>query len=282
MGFSSILCAVRSDAGDGEIGTAISFARSSAANLTVLLISVAAPPPVGAHMESVWRPWLDERESDQVNLRTRVTQVENLLALSTVPHRVSEAYTELFHIDNIVGQEARYADLVIVGPEMLRDPAVRDAVIDGALFHENVPVLLFPDECVATDQPGNIVIAWNDSSEAAHAVRQGRSMLSSAGQVIIAMVDPDDEVRKSASDLSNVLQRCNVSSRINVLRSDGLTVEELLQDFVREEAADLLIMGAYGHSRLRERIFGGVTRAVLENPKCPIFLASVRPQTVNC
>lgn len=115
MGFHSILCAVRSDASDGEIGTAISFARSAAANLTVLLISVAAPPPVGAHMESVWRPWLDERESDQVKLRARASEVGNLLASSSIPHRVSEAYTELFHIDNIVGQEARFADLIIVG-----------------------------------------------------------------------------------------------------------------------------------------------------------------------
>jgi nucleotide-binding universal stress UspA family protein len=224
-------------------------------------------------MESVWRPWLDERESDQVKLQARATQVESLLASSTIPHRVSEAYTELFHIDNIVGQEARYADLTIVGPEMLRDPAVRDAVIDGALFHENVPVLLLPDECIGTAQPENIVIAWNDSSAAAHAVRQGRSMLSSARQVTIALVDPDDEVRKSASDLSDFLQRSNVGSRISVLKSNGLTIEETLQEYAREGAADLMMMGAYGHSRLRERIFGGVTRAVIENPECPIFLA---------
>ncbi|MGF9693425.1 universal stress protein [Rhizobium sp. 0TCS1.26] len=215
---------------------------------------------------------MDERESDQVKLRARASEVGNLLASSTIPHRVSEAYTELFHIDNIVGQEARFADLIVVGPEMLRDPAVRDAVIDGALFHENVPVLLVPDECLAIAQPGNIVIAWDNSSAAAHAVRQGRAMLSSARQVTIALVDPDDEVQNSASDLGAFLQMSNVDSRISALRSNGLSVEETLQDFACEGSADLMMMGAYGHSRLRERIFGGVTRAVIENPKCPIFL----------
>ncbi|MBP2562449.1 nucleotide-binding universal stress UspA family protein [Neorhizobium galegae] len=273
MSFSTILTAVRSDAGDEEIQAAARLARSAVAHLSVLLISIAAPPPVGAHMVTVSTAWRKERQADQAKLRLRADEVEKLLADALTPHNVTECYTELFHVDNIVGQDARYADLMVLGPGTLQDPALRNAVIDGALFHANLPVLLVPNETIATIEPENVVIAWNGSLEAIQAVKRGRSLLKSAREVTIAIVDPDANNQQSAQELSAYLLRSHVDSRIDVLRSDGRTTHQALDDCAHDVGADLIIMGAYGHSRLRELIFGGVTRSMLGNPKRPIFLA---------
>ncbi|CAN7661488.1 universal stress protein [Neorhizobium sp. LjRoot104] len=273
MSFSTILTAVRSDAGDEEILAAARLARSAVAHLSVLLISIAAPPPVGAHIESVSVAWLRQREVDKAKLHARADEVGKLLADALTPHSVTECYTELFHVDNIVGRDARYADLMVLGTGTLQDPALRHAVIDGALFHANLPVLLVPDETIATVEPQNVLIAWNGSLEAIQAVKRGRLLLKSAHEVTIAIVDPDADDQQSAEELNAYLLRSHIDSRTDELRSDGRTIHQALDDCAHDVGADLIIMGAYGHSRIRELIFGGVTRSMLDNPKRPIFLA---------
>ncbi|CAN7637250.1 universal stress protein [Neorhizobium sp. LjRoot104] len=117
------------------------------------------------------------------------------------------------------------------------------------------------------------MIAWNGSLEAIKVVKQGRLLLKSAREVSIVIVDPDADTQQSAQELSAYLLRSHVDSRIDVLRSDGRTTHQTLDDCAHDVGADVIIMGAYGHSRLRELIFGGVTRSMLDNPKQPIFLA---------
>ncbi|CDZ62057.1 universal stress protein [Neorhizobium galegae] len=269
MPFTTVLCVTGSDAGDADLDAAVQFARSASAHLSVLLISIALPPPVGVQAESVSRAWQKEREADQRKLRARAAVVEDLLSGGTIAHDVTELYTDLLHVDNAVGEQARYADLVILGPHLITDPMLRNAVVDGALFHSGVPVLLVSDGAVPTIEPASVVLAWNNSTEAAQAVKKSLPLLKSARHVYVVTVD-DQAV---PPELSAYLMRSGVKFSVDVLNSGGRTVGAAINEFGDELAADLVVMGAYGHSRLRERILGGVTRSMIEKPERPVLLA---------
>ena len=269
MSFTTVLCVTRSDASSALNDGAVKIAQSASAHLLVLLFSIALPPPVGVHMESVSKAWHSEREIDQRKLRERAAVVEDLLSRAAVAHDITEAYTDLLDLDNVVGERARYADLVILGPDLLADPMQLNAALDGALFHSGVPVLLVPDGATATTEPASVVLAWNNSVEAAQAVRKGLPFLQSAGHVHVATVDD----QAPTPELTAYLARSGVKFSVANLNSKGRTVSVAIKEFGDEVAADLMVMGAYGHSRLRERILGGVTRSMIDSPTRPIFLA---------
>ena len=273
MSIAAILSVVRSDHGDRDVNTAIDLSRSSGAHLSILLLGMAAAPPIGEFAENVSMAWLEERDRDKAKLAERLTGVKDILQRANVAHDVVDVYTELTSVDNVVAHQARYADLVAIGPDAAADGSLKHAVIDGALFHSQVPTLIIPGNGKPTLKPTSVVVAWKDSLEAVRAVKQGIELLKSAKEVHVGIVDPGTDDGEPAGEVGTYLSRHGVNFTVDVLRSDGRTVAETLNQYADDVAADLIVMGAYGHSRMRERIFGGVTLSMLKNPKRAVFLA---------
>ncbi|MFB9949177.1 universal stress protein [Rhizobium puerariae] len=273
MSYSTALCVVRSDHADSDLHAAIKLSQSCGAHLSILLLAIAAAPPVGEYAAYVSMAWLEERDADRTRLAERAAGIRDMLQGAEVPHDVVDVYTEWTYVDNIVAHQALYADLVVVGPEVAADSPLRSAVVDGALFHSGVPVLIVPRNAVPTLRPGSVVLAWNDTFEAAKAVKQGIELLKAAREVHIGMVDPDAGTERPGTEIGIYLARHGVNVTTDVLRSDGRPVAETLKQYAGDVSADMIVMGGYGHSRMRERIFGGVTRSMLENPGRPVFLA---------
>lgn len=272
MTFATILNVAGSSATDTEMNSGIGLALNTTSHLSTLLIDVAAPPPVGAHLESVSTVWLAERKADQIKLRKRAGEIDSLLASSGIPYELEEAYTEAFRIDDIVGRRAQFADAVLIGASVLANQSVRNAVIDGALFRARVPMLINPTGNMRWE--GNsVLVALSDTPEAAAAARASVPLLKRARAVRIVMVDPTAGDCEFAAGLRSYLSHQGVESSFDQAVSKGLTVAETLEDHAVHVQADMLVMGAYGHTRLRERILGGVTKSALEQPLRPILLA---------
>ena len=172
---------------------------------------------------------------------------------------------------------AHSADLVILG-QRIPDH-------DTGLYHpEDVvlscsrPVLIVPYAGRRPDRIGeNVLIAWNGSREASRAVQDALPFLSASSAITILLVDPDDEVAdvELAQDLVAHLGRHGLKARTQVIRHDlaTLAVSDTILTQVAELDADLLVMGAYSHSRFREIILGGVTRDILRNMNLPVLMA---------
>jgi nucleotide-binding universal stress UspA family protein len=174
----------------------------------------------------------------------------------------------------LFGQRARFADITLVGPEMLADPDMRSSVVEGALFESARPVLLAPKGATPTLSPKRVLLAWDGRIEAARAVRDSLGILASAEAVHLTMVDPtvEDGIEPGA-DLAEYLARHGAKTTIDRLSAGGRSTGEVLRRHALDIDADLVVMGGYGHSRLRERIFGGVTRSMIERAGVPVLMA---------
>ena len=272
MTFGNILHVAREEVTEAECSAIAEKALGATSHISTMLISIAAVPPVGAHMESVSVAWLAERQADQQRLAKKARLLEAQLKSKLRQYSVEEVYTESFHIDNIVGHAAILADLVLIGQSVVSDPSTLNAVLDGALFHARVPVLISADGAMPLEQSA-VLVAWADTPEAATAVKTSVPILKQAKSVQIVSVDLADDDRTSISALHNYLSYHGVNSSVDTIESRGLTVAESLTAYADRVASDLIVMGAYGHSRLRETVFGGVTRSMIDQPKRAIFLA---------
>jgi len=137
-------------------------------------------------------------------------------------------------------------------------------------------VLVVPDQNTAKGQFKTVLVAWNESIEAMAAIRKALPFLIGAEQVRIVVIDPPQHGPERSDPgglLSQMLSRHGVNCEIDVLSKTMTRVSDVLNRHAEDTGADMIVMGAYGHSRFREAILGGATRNMLENAKIPVFMA---------
>jgi len=140
------------------------------------------------------------------------------------------------------------------------------------------PLLAIADVAVETRCPvlavGKILVAWDGSHEAANALKQALPMLQQAQSVhLVSVVEPKKAGGFPSTEASEYLSRHGVRSELIERERGLLAIEEVIENVAAEIGADLLVMGAFGHSRLREVLLGGVTRYFLRDSNIPLLLA---------
>ena len=175
----------------------------------------------------------------------------------------------------ILTRVARRADLILIrshlGGEEVRS---RNLDVGELLLAVGRPVLLVEPDC-ATVKADSIVVAWKDSREARRAVSDALPLLKKATQVVVAGIDDGDRIneRVGVDDVIAWLRLHDARVRGDVYPAVG-SHGDTLQKIAREAEADLIVAGAYGHSRMREWIFGGVTRDLLAAPTINRFMSN--------
>ncbi|BCH25303.1 universal stress protein [Mesorhizobium sp. L-8-3] len=276
MAYRTILNVARLDSGDRDLDHAIALCEPIEAHLSVLVLGVASPPPMGDAAMGA-EVWAQERQTELKRLQERVASITKFLAGSALSADVASDYPDLAAVDDVVGRQARYTDLVVVGPDLLDSEVLRPKVVEGTLFASGRPVLLLPENSRPTLRPKRVLVAWDSSLEAARAVREALDMLVTADDVRLVLVDPvageTGQGAEPGADAAAYLARHGVKVAVDRLPSSGQSVAAVLARRAADMDAELMVMGGYGHSRLRERVFGGVTRSMLAEPPLPILMA---------
>jgi len=186
------------------------------------------------------------------------------------------ALAQIGTIQNLVGNRSRFADLVVLPKPYGEDRGIaEEAVLEAALFAGNVPVLVLPRGTTVT-QPTKVVLAWNQSAEALDAIRAALPLLQQAAATNIVIIDPPrhgPDRSDPGGMLSQMLSRHGVKAEISVIAATMPRTADVLARHCEDQQADLLVMGAYGHSRFREAIMGGATRDMLGAAKVPVFMS---------
>lgn len=277
MAFKTILSIVGLGQGNRDLELGIEICRNAEAHLAVMVVSPAASIPVGAYADVVSDVWYAERQQEAKRLAVRVREVSELLKTESLSADVASGHTEYGLIGEIVGRRARYADLALLGPSLWADDGLKDQVLDGAMFRAGRPVLVVPETTKATLSPERISIAWDGGLEAARAVGYSIGMLVEAKAVHIVMVDPvsgeQGHGAEPGADLAAYLARHGINAIVDRVASSGKPVCDVLTGHATDNDCGLIVMGAYGHSRLRERIFGGVTQSMLTRVTIPLLMA---------
>ncbi|WP_434734286.1 universal stress protein (plasmid) [Rhizobium sp. YTUHZ044] len=276
MPYKTILVVLGVNDFQDDIKDAIVSGQAIGAHLSVVVAAMAAPPPFGASAEEISAVWLEERGGDIAKLAEQTRHVEEQLASSGLSFDVQDLYTEGAWADEAIAERALYVDLTLVGRRAARDRDLCPRIIGGALFQAPAPLLLNPTDQPAEFTPRTVLIAWNSRREAARAVQQALPILQRAGEVRLVLVDPLAKASPGGedpgADIAAYLARQGVPVTAETVMSRGRPVQDILKQRAAEMGADLIVMGAYSHSRLRERIFGGVTRSMIETCSRPLFL----------
>ena len=172
----------------------------------------------------------------------------------------------------IVPRVARFADLVVaarLGKDEL--DVTQSITIEATIFACGRPILLAPTE-PAKPSSGIAAIAWNGSTEATRAVAWALPFLAGAREVKIMTVLEQPEMAEDAEGLVGYLQRHGFNATVSPYEADWRLIGEALLGEAEKAPVDLLVLGAYSHSRLRRLVLGGVTAKVLEGAKMPVLM----------
>jgi nucleotide-binding universal stress UspA family protein len=171
---------------------------------------------------------------------------------------------------------ARMCDLIVIGQDHPDRPEpLRADLIEAALFDSGRPILLVPYVGVEAFSAKKILVAWDGSKTSAHAVYAAMSILEKADEVQVVMVDaeklhlPGDP----GADLAVYLSRHGVNVTVQKIAATEGGASEALVKHIEANGNDLVVMGGYGHSRVREFILGGVTRDMLDTMPVPCLMA---------
>ncbi|SHG75124.1 universal stress protein [Marivita hallyeonensis] len=190
---------------------------------------------------------------------------------------VTDAVCQLADIARFVASYARFSDLAVLPRPYGEDRGIElEPVVEGALFEGQAPVIVVPETGAELKLPEKVAIGWNESAEALRAVRSALPLLKSAKSTHIVVIDPPKHGPNRSDPgglLSQFLARHDVNVEIDVLSKTMPRVSDVMRRHVTDMNADLVVMGAYGHSRFREAILGGATRNMLETAEVPVFMA---------
>ena len=277
MSFKTILSISGVDHPGSDLIAAAELSERVGAHLAAVVIACVPPPPMGDLVGQPYSTWSFEWQDASKRLEDRTSEFRELLAGKGLRGDVQPIYCMQSDVDEEIGKRALYADVSIVGADLLKDDFFLNRVLNGALFQSPAPVILGSKGTTVNLSPKKVLIAWNSGAEAGKALRDAMEMLVGADDVRIAIVDPqattDAMGQEPGADVAAFLARHGVAVSVDVLASGGRETGAVLRQHAVDLNADLIVMGAYGHSRMRERIFGGVTKSMIDNAVVPVLLA---------
>jgi nucleotide-binding universal stress UspA family protein len=170
---------------------------------------------------------------------------------------------------------ARRFDLAIVGQAQPEMSTMEQIIGETTLFESGRPMIMVPYIQKAPFKTNNVIICWDGSRTAARAVADAIPILSKSSRIEIVSVTSErgkeDEIE--GADIGQHLARHGLKVDVHRISRGNIDVADALLSHAADSAADLLVMGGYGHSRLREFVLGGVTRSIFQSMTLPVLLS---------
>jgi nucleotide-binding universal stress UspA family protein len=169
----------------------------------------------------------------------------------------------------------RRFDLAIVGQAQPEMSTMEQIIGETTLFESGRPMIMVPYIQKAPFKTGNVMICWDGSRTAARAVADAIPILGKSSRIEIVSVTSErgkeDEIE--GADIGQHLARHGLKVDVHRISRGNIDVADALLSHAADSAADLMVMGGYGHSRLREFVLGGVTRSIFQSMTLPVLLS---------
>ncbi|WP_201864433.1 universal stress protein [Microvirga soli] len=233
-------------------------------------LTVAMPMDGGAAAIQVLTELQDQAMKDGDVTARRLTERLAGLQVPSELRRFDETFGAL---TGKVVDQARCADLFIATRcyGKAKSPLWPD-LVEAVLFGSGRALLLVPPGRRRQGPIETVLVAWNGSRESARALREGLEFIEQAARVVVLVVDPPADAEPVA-ELKAHLAHHNIVAEVVTAESRDRDVGDVILEEARRVSADLVVMGAYGHTRLREQVFGGATRDMLTTSESPILVA---------
>ena len=181
-------------------------------------------------------------------------------------------------LGRVAAVHARYADVaVMTRPSDGPGVELREEIIEGVLFHSGRPALIAPPGWKGAGVGKRVVVAWDASREATRALSEAQSILDKAEQITVVTVDAKPKMfghgDQPGANIAAHLSRRGLPADVRNVDSMGRSASLAILEEATSLNADLVVMGGYAHSRLRELVFGGATRELLRTATVPLLMA---------
>ncbi len=278
MNYKSLLCVLTdSDFTAAPLAQGIALAEAQDAHLDVLALGVDRSQTgyfyAGADallMQEMLKRAHEEADAVKAD-------AEDALGKSDVRWACDTGVTQIADLGRHVAARSRFSDLVILPKPYGKNQGTElEPTLEAALFEGQAPVLMVPESAKPFSAPKTISIGWNESAEALVATRAALPFLKEADLVHVVVIDPPTHGPNRSDPgglLSQFLSRHGVRVEVDVLSKTQPRVSDVLLRHATDTETDMIVMGAYGHSRFREAILGGATRNMLEQANIPVFLS---------
>jgi nucleotide-binding universal stress UspA family protein len=260
------------------IEQAIGFAGALGAHISALTFRVEIPNVGNALANTL----LDisgmvaaERQKSEANTQSLIAAFEAVATKHGVAHDQIVESRPTSQMAAVVAEHARMHDLTMIP---VGEPAeIMGYVAETVIFGSGRPTIVFP-QVPKRGGPSSfdvVGIAWDFSRPAARAVADALPILQRAKTVRVVTVTKEKTIdtRRSASDLARNLAHHGVEAILEEEDAAGRSIGQALEGYVTGRGIDLLVMGAYGHSRMRDFIMGGATKALVADPPVPVLLS---------
>lgn len=222
--------------------------------------------------EPIYREFAEKTQAEAALNRQTFEEVVRRQGLSG-EWRCVEGYPS-----GIAALHGRYVDLIILGqPGPAGEIAFFQPLPEEVVLAAGRPVLIIPYAGTWDDIGRRVMIGWNASREATRAVNDAMPLLAGADNVTVLTIDPTEKPAGHGeipgADIALHLARHGVRAAAEATVSSDIDAGEILLSRANDLSADLLVMGAYGHSRVRELLLGGATRTVLDSMTVPVLMA---------
>jgi len=280
---STILIAVGKDAPLDDLARKLETIRAIPAQAAIVIVgevpqfpayAVGVAPYGGVDIPPEWQ---DAMSESKAALIAKQDAIETLLQQHDIKGGVAVIATDPTQVSDIIAQRAILCDFALVSDD-LRDPDfLFRHTAHGILFQSPVGMILNSPTAKELAQAQRIFVAWTPELHAARAVHQALPMLRQADEITIGMVDPVMAAYSAGEDpgvdLAKWLSHHGCKVTVQQYPSGGHEIGQCILDRSKEFGADLVVMGAYSHSRAREAVFGGTTRAIIDQTEQAVILA---------
>ncbi len=226
-----------------------------------------------AYATPVGFPSAELYQADKASCKQRSAEIKEIFDTETGKSGLSAEWRASETLSGDVGMSALSsayaADIVIAG--QIDPDAVRADIagLETLLFDSGRPVIIVPYASAKPRPISKILIGWDGSRGAARATFDALPLILAAKETEVFSVDPRDNNKQDAkfagAEIATALARHGANISVETQPSGGIDAGAVIENRLADTQADLLVIGAYGHSRLRERLFGGVTRMILSS-----------------
>jgi len=276
MAIKNILVHIdHSTACNHRVNAAIDLARRYNARLSAVFVvpDYFIPSYVEAQISADVITQINDQEKE------RATEAMNRVKKQMQDAEISvDTYIEVGNLIGILSDYARYTDLLILGQSQLDDPEnVSESLADHLVLEGGVPCLVIPYTGARPTLGKRILVAWNESRESARALKDALPMLAQADSVTILLIKATSHYEEHTATQKKVilsyLANHGIKAEVSTCIDNHLDAGDTMLAEAIDNDKDLIVMGAYGHSRLREIVLGGATRHLLKQMTVPIFIS---------
>ncbi len=257
------------------IARAVQMIRESDGHLHVLCPAYMTVTSAVGYPFAVFPDAITPQEQEAVveKAAKREQEARDMLAKEAILYSVETAILNREELPALMNHTARYSDIVVLPrPYGLERDETDERITEGALCADQCPILIIP----APAEQTRAVIAWDGSEQSLRAAKMALPLLEAANTVDVVIITKDQAAAQSeisAKDIGTFLSRHRINVDITILAHTGDAMSKMILEHARNLNASLIVMGGYGHSPLREFLFGGATRDILKESDIAILMA---------